>query len=142
MNKKVVFVDTSVFISALLSHTGGSAYILNILHDKISFCINEYVFEELNRIIQNKFSHLSLDSKLFLLLGIAEVKVLRNPTLHSISSIGKLISKEDAPVLAGALESSDYLVTLDNEFFHTDIVSYCKEKNLKIVKPKDLIQNF
>jgi|GEM_PF-2223432 len=43
MAKPCIFLDTSIFIAALLSKRGGSFYILTSLHAIVDFKISEYV---------------------------------------------------------------------------------------------------
>lgn len=64
--------------------------------------------------------------------------MLPNPSKDALSRLKKIISEKDAPILAAA-EGSDYLLTLDNEFFGERIAAYARSKNFLIVKPKDLI---
>ena len=47
MDKPSAFVDSSVFIAAILSSSGGSFYILNNFADKVIFKTNNYVLDEI-----------------------------------------------------------------------------------------------
>ena len=141
MRKPRVFIDSSVMIAALLSPRGGSYYILTQSDRHISFQINEYVFEELRRVLETKFmDRQNVSSALFLLLGLAGVSTEQNPRRREVHRAERLISANDAPILASALAGSDYLVTLDNEFFNPNVVAAAKEKGLTILKPGDLIR--
>ncbi len=141
MVKPVVFLDTSIFIAALLSAKGGSFYILNNLGEKVDLQTNEYVLKEIEDVLQNKFSHKSdMRTQLFLLLGTADVNILPNRPKPEITEAKKYISEKDAPILAAALANSDYLLTLDNEFFGEKIVEMAESKGLRILKPKGLIE--
>lgn len=143
MAKPKVFLDSSVIITALLSAQGGSFYILNQLQDFFAFQTNEYALAEIQTILQTKFAgKADLTTQLFLLLGIAGVKVLANPSKQEVIKAEKYISQNDAPILAGALANSNYLLTLDNEFLKTDILAVAKKKSLTILKPKDFIETF
>jgi hypothetical protein len=74
------------------------------------------------------------------LLGVAAVTVIPNPRKSEVTRFTKLISENDAPILASALRSSDYLVTLDNEFSGEPVRAAIDKKSLRAVRPKDLIE--
>lgn len=143
MDKPRVFLDSSVLIAAILSPIGGSAYILSNFHSLVSFQINEYVFEEIERVLRSKFfrqQHLHTD--LFLLLGVAGVEIMPNPSKQQVIEAQKWISRNDAPILASILLSSDYLLTLDNEFFKKEIgdLVACGPRSFIVIKPKEFIE--
>lgn len=143
MDKPRVFLDSSVLIAALLSPIGGSSYILGNFHSLIFFQTNEYVLEEVERILRSKFfrqPHLRTD--LFLLLGVAGIAIIPNPPKNQVVAAQKWISRNDAPILASALSSSDYLLTLDNEFFKSEIRNFVDReyKTFMVVKPKEFIE--
>jgi len=141
MGKPRVFVDSSVIVAALLSSSGGSYYLLTLLRDQFEFVTNQYVLLELEELLQGKFyKHIDMQNKLFLLLGVAHIKVQAFPSRKEINKLGKIISKKDAPILTGALAESALLVTLDNEFLTAKVSGYALKHGLKIVKPKDLIE--
>jgi len=143
MAKPRVFLDSSVLIAAVLSPIGGSSYALRNFHSFVSFQTNDYVLEEVERILKSKFSRQPrLRTDLFLLLGITSIEVMPNPPKQQVVAAQKWISRNDAPILASALSASDYLVTLDNEFFKSEIVSLADQENqrLIIVKPKEFIE--
>lgn len=141
MHKPIVFLDSSVMIAALLSGQGGSAFILNQLRWNFHFQINEYVLAEVQEIIKTKFSDRpNMSIQLFLWMGVNPIIVLENPTKKEVIKFSKYISKNDAPILASALNNSDYLLTLDNEFFGEKIMELAKKNSLTILKPKELIE--
>ena len=141
MHKPKVFLDSSVIITALLSSKGGSFYILNQLKDFFIFQTNEYALAEIQEIFRTKFiKYPNLRNYLFLLLGTVHVVILPNPSKIEITRVQKYISANDSPILAGATISSDYLLTLDNEFFNKHVMDFATQKNLIILKPKEFIQ--
>ena len=143
MDRPSVFIDSSVFIAALLSSSGGSFYILNNLADSVIFKTNNYVLDEINDVLNVKFSgQYNLYSTLFLLLSVAKIVVESNPLKGALKKFAKIISKKDAPILAGAISGCDYLITLDNEFLNEKVIGLARSKNLEILKPKDFIQLF
>ena len=140
-HKPKVFLDSSVIIAGLLSSRGGSFYILTTLSQYFYFQINEYVLEEVREIIKTKFSdRQNMQTLLYLWLGVCPIVVSENPTEKKVKEISKFISINDAPILASALKHSDYLLTLDNEFFGEKILSLANKKSLQILKPKELIE--
>ena len=141
MVKKRIFIDSSVIIAALLSPKGGSFYILSNLYDSFIFQTNEYAVEEMKLIISNKFkNNPGLMSKLFLLIGLSKMIILPHPDKDIVKRLQKYISKNDSPILASALLNSDYLITLDNEFFKDDILERAQKQGVSILKPKDFIE--
>ena len=141
MPKTKVFLDSSVIITALLSTSGGSFYILNRLHDDFIFQINEYALAEIHEVIRKKFDgDAQMQTQLFLLLGTAQVQILANPGARLVNMAARRISQNDAPILAAALQHSDYLLTLDNEFLQPSVVEMARKKSLIILKTKDFIE--
>ncbi|OGE84343.1 MAG: hypothetical protein A2846_03875 [Candidatus Doudnabacteria bacterium RIFCSPHIGHO2_01_FULL_49_9] len=143
MAKPAVFLDSSVIIASLLSTTGGSFYIINVLKKEFVLQTNEYGLNEIQKTLMNKFANqISLQSQLYLILGTAKISVLPSPTKQEERRTAKYISEIDAPILASALKHSDYLITLDNEFFKEEIVSLARKSSLNISKPKEFIEKF
>ena len=143
MAKPTVFVDSSVIISALLSSTGGRFYVLTQYRDLFAFQINEYALDEIQEILRMKFpGQLTIATDLFVLLGIAKVVVLPDPSKPDVTKAAEAISENDAPILASALRASDYLVTLDNEFFDASVLDRAEKGSLVIMKPKEFIEEF
>lgn len=141
MDKQRIFLDASVVITALLSTRGGSFYLLHQYRDFIMFQTNEYVLREVLRVLEEKFSSQThLRTQLFLLLGTAEVVILSNPPVQAVHLLMETISPDDAPILASALASSDYLLTLDNDFFTRSVLARAEKSNLLIMKPKAYIE--
>jgi predicted nucleic acid-binding protein len=141
MARPGVFVDSSVIIAALLSSEGGSSHILTQYQDLFAFQINEYVLAETQEILRSKFRDRPiLMTELFLLLGIAGISVLPNPSRRDVMRAAEVAPQNDAPILASALRSSDYLITLDNGFFTEPILAQGHDKSLTIAKPGDLLE--
>lgn len=140
MEKDKVFLDSSILIAALLSSQGGSFYILDQLFSIYELQINEYVLEETMRVLATKFHEKpELKTTLFLMIGIARIQILPNPSLKQIKNLEKVLNPEDAPILASAWEHSAYLISLDKDFFAHKVVEFIKNKNLLILKPREFI---
>jgi putative PIN family toxin of toxin-antitoxin system len=143
MLKPRVFLDSSVIISALLSARGGSFYIINIYKNDFIFQVNQYSLDEIHDILKTKFAHQpELKTKLFVLLGASEVEILSNPSKKLVKETLNYISENDSPILASALASSDFLITLDKEFFKAQITKLATTKSLQILSPKDFIETY
>lgn len=135
----VIFTDTSVLFSALLSRTGASAEILRFARDKkIQLLASEYVVDETRRVLKLKAPHLSM---IFEQILVEVITVLPDPKEKEIKKAGKIISdQDDAPILASAMKVKvDYLVTLDRKDFIADPEVAAKSK-LKIITPGALIR--
>jgi len=138
-----VFVDSSILIAAILSPVGGSFYVLMELKDKFEFKINEYVFEEVFRILDTKFiSKPELKTELFLIIGIANIEIFKNPLLAQVKKAEKFINRDDAPILAGSMESCSFLLTLDNHFLSKNMLEFATKNNINILKPKEFIEQY
>lgn len=138
---KRVFFDSSVIIAALLSSDGASYRTLSELPDAHTFQINEYVFEEVRRSIERKFRNQpALLSNLMSIIGLSGITILQNPTKEEVNKAESIISKKDAQILASALIGSDFLLTLDNEFFKPSVIQVAGENGLEILKPGDFIR--
>lgn len=143
MAKNRVFLDSSVLITAVLSSRGGSFYILTQLKNICEFQINDYVFEETNHILDSKFSSTpELKTKLILLMAAGEIRIFPNPSKKEIRTSARVIDKEDAPILASAINYSSYLLTLDNDFLKKEAVRFAQQKGLEILKSREFISIF
>lgn len=142
MPNQKTFVDSSVFIAALLSNRGGSFFILNNLRNYYHSVTNEYVMDEVLEAVDVKFSgRRELKSSLYLLVGLSDIEIVSNPSKSILKKISNMINKEDAPILASAiLEGCGYLLTLDNDFFENKLIDFANLSDLKIMKPKNFIE--
>ncbi|GIW66542.1 MAG: hypothetical protein KatS3mg095_0440 [Candidatus Parcubacteria bacterium] len=90
-------------------------------------------------VIERKFSFLL--SKLFEIITIGQILIVKNPTKKQVKSVEKLLPKNDAPILASALkENVNYLVTLDNDFIKKEVVDFAFKNKILILKPRDFIK--
>lgn len=141
MARDRVFLDSSVLIAALLSSRGGSFYILNQWRSAFEFLISDYIFEETMGVLNEKFiGREDLKDKLFLLMGLTPIKILKSPRSDELKILTNIINKKDAPILASALKHSSYFLTLDNDFFTEPVTKFSKKKGLFILKPREFIQ--
>jgi predicted nucleic acid-binding protein len=97
-NKKVI-VDSSVIISALISSKGPSYYCLISAKDKgYRLFISEFILKEILDVIERKFPNLLI--KLFEILTISEITILKNPNKKDLKLFEKLVEKEDTYYLS------------------------------------------
>lgn len=142
MVKPNVFLDSSVLITALLSEKGASFYLLMEYHERYQFIINDYVLTEILDVLKRKFSDRSdLPAALFLLLGVAGIKILSSPPDPELTSVSELIEADDAPILVSALGDCNYLLTLDQDFLKAAVIDFASQRKLIIQKPGDFLSN-
>lgn len=138
---RVVFLDTSVVIAALLSHTGGSARVIFEYSNKYHLVINDHVQDELTDLLPRKFAKQpELANELFVMLGLAQIEILTTPPLPQIRSLYHIINKKDAPILASAIHMCEYLLSLDDDFLQPPVTSYAKKYGLSICTPGEFLQ--
>ena len=137
-----VFLDSSVVIAALLSDRGASHFILTdpVLQENYSFSVSEYVVTELLSVISRKLP-LKVKDRLFLLLGVAGVGVLSNPSKNEVGDLISYVNQEDAPILASAMRHSNYLLTLDNDFLGKKTIEFCQNHGLTVMKPGEFLRH-
>lgn len=139
MKKTNVFVDSSVLISAILSSTGGSFYILQEYKEQCKFLINVYILDEILGVIQKKFPKRHLERSLFLLISTIPIYIVSDPPKQDISKFQKILPLKDAPIFASAIRHSSCLLTLDNDFLQEAVVVYAHKHKLNILKPETFI---
>ena len=96
--------------------------------------------EETIEVLRKKFpKQKELEHNLYLLIGFSKIEVLPNPQKNQLKPLQKIIEKEDAPILASAIDYCDYLLTLDNGFLTEKVRNFAESKSLKIFKPREFI---
>ena len=139
--KPKVFLDASVLITAVLSSSGGSFYILSQFKGDFEFQTNSFVFEEVVSVLDRKFpGRDDLKDNLFLLLGATPVRILADPPREAVTSLAAYINVEDRPILASALANSSFLLTLDHDFLTDTVIVFSQRNGLQISKPKEFIE--
>lgn len=128
-----LLIDSSTIYSALV-YSGRVMNLLDILIEKHSIVLSDYIFEELKRNIKNKLSTKNTAKALKQLKNLisnCEIKK-KNEYIHNLSKARKLISDKDAPILAcGMLPDIDHLISSDKEFWDV----YTSE--ISILSPKE-----
>jgi predicted nucleic acid-binding protein len=127
-----ILVDSSTIYSAIV-YSDKKINILDILIEKYTIVISDYIIEELKRNFNNKLtgSHKEKVMKqLDIFISNCQVKT-KNDYIQNIRKARKYISDKDSPILAcGMLPDIDYLLTSDKEFWNLKI------KDVKIITPK------
>ena len=133
-----VFIDTSVLLSACLSKTGASAFILGFCRKKkIKGIISKYVLSELKRNAE-KLDQLGKRRLNFYILQ-SHLIIVDNPTLEETKICEKVINSKDTPILAVAMKNKvNYLVTLNiKDFLLPKVKNFVK--SLIILTPRDFV---
>lgn len=132
-----VFVDSSVFFTAVNSPTGGSAKIFSLAGKKFNLFTSEVVLAEVERNVRKKLPRQSLE-RFFLL--VEKIKIIKQkPKKPLIAQAEKAIVKKDAVILAQAKQAkAKVLLTLDRKHFFTEKVGKFI-KPCKLKTPKDLL---
>lgn len=142
-NKRKIFLDSSVIFSALFSEKGASYFILHKIDDDgIELQMSEYVIREMYKVLKKKTEKEQklLFHKLFSSLAGAHITFVPNPGKKELLKLEGKISRNDVPILATALMHSDFLLTLDNEFFGDRIIELAAHEKLTILKPGGFLQ--
>jgi predicted nucleic acid-binding protein len=128
-----LLMDSSIIYSALV-YSGKVLNLLDILIEKHTIVLSDYIIEELKRNIRNKLSNKNKTKALKQLKNLisnCEIKK-KNEYIHNLPKAMKLISGKDAPILAcGMLPDIDYLVSSDKEFWNVHTLE------ISILSPKE-----
>ena len=125
---KRLFLDSSVFFTAVNSPTGGSAKLFT-LHG-VELVTSKVVLKEVERNVRKKLQTYHLER--FFLLAEKLSIIDQKPDHTAMSKARRIIVEKDAIILAEAKKAScDALVTLDRKHFMT-------EKVKKFLKPKEI----
>ena len=135
-----VFLDSSVLIAALLSAKGGSFYILDSYKDKFSFVTDEYVFGEVQEVIEKKLKRPDLRSSFLLTVGSVPVRIFPDARGAHFQTAKRTVNLKDAPILASALEHANYLLTLDHDFLNQKTKSCAESAGVSIYTPGEFIE--
>lgn len=126
-----VMLDTNVLISAFI-FGGKVRHALKILFETdCEIYISEYVDNEFNRIIHDKWSDRA--DKIYSLYR--SIDFIFCPSTSEV--LGQLRDEKDIPVLSDAIyHDVDILLTGDKDFLESNI------ETPKIISPSELLENF
>ena len=113
-----ILIDSSTMYSAI-AHPGKISGLLDLIIEKHSIVLSDYIIEELRRNLSEKLSGKKRVNALSRLNDFISYSIVKRKEeyLGNLSSAMNIISKKDAPVLAcGMLPDVDFLLTSDKEF--------------------------
>lgn len=131
-----VFLDSSVFFSAINSPSGGSAKLFTL--KKIDLITSKLVLVEVERNVRKKLLDYHLERFFFLAEKIKIVDLTVKQKL--INKAEEVIAKKDAAILSQAKQTrTNFLVTLDKKhFLKAKAIKFINP--IKALSPKDLLQ--
>ncbi|MDA1316975.1 MAG: putative toxin-antitoxin system toxin component, PIN family [bacterium] len=133
-----VYFDASVIIAALLSPSGASAKLVNLVKqgDIVGITSQTVIDEILSH--QSKLN--KTEQEIFECITTHKILVRNAILLNDIESLAHLmIDKDDAHVFVGAVQTgSDYLVSLDKKHILIPTIT-AQFPNLHICSPKALL---
>lgn len=133
---KNVFVDSSVFFTAVNSPAGGSAKLFTLKN--ITLVTSLLVLAETERNVRQKLEEYHRERFFLLVKKLTILNQLPKPRL--VAKAKKVIAQKDAVILAEAKQAkTDFLVTLDKKHFLTaPVVRFLNPQ--QVVTPKILIE--
>lgn len=145
MNKKpLLFLDTSVLMSAIFSRKGGAALIVDLAaRNAFKIVVTQAVITEARRKLKRKYSVAELMILYEILLPFQTRPAIKpSPWRSELEEFNQLIRDKDRHVLAGAKKYQvDYLITHDKKDFFTEKLH---KANLpfKILTPRMFLQDY
>ena len=130
-----VFFDTSVWVAAIFSNHGASFYLLNSHAQSTRYGIISSldVFEEGVETLSKKYpSRVQQFKELY-----SKVKpILTEPKRATIFTAASLVHPDDAPILAGAIESRSHVfVTLDKKHLLKQSDHILNKTGVRVISP-------
>ena len=128
-----LLVDSSTIYSAIV-YTGNVMDLLDLLIEKHTIVLSDYIVEELKRNFKNKLSGKNKNKalkQLKILISNCEIRK-KNEYIHYLPQARQMISDKDAPIIAcGMLLDIDYLISSDKEFWDV------RSEKVTILSPKE-----
>lgn len=132
------FLDTSVWIAAILSDRGASYAILEYaLQDRFVLVSSPDVYEEAVRNFKEKYP-----AQLFSFLAQFHRTrpLLVEPRRDTMLKAAEYVHPDDAPIFAGALEAvADHFVTLDRKHFLNHAAILHTHTGISVITPGDFL---
>lgn len=132
--RPLVFLDTSVWIAAILSDRGASHVIVErARRDEILVASAPDVFEEATRNLKAKYpGRLSAFVNAFELIH----PYLFAPSKKTVLHAATIVHLDDAPILAAAIEAkTEYLITLDRKHFLSQAREIERKTGMRVIAP-------
>lgn len=140
MKRERIFLDSSVWIAAILSESGGSRKILDTLRDQdLCILLSDRVKEEVLVNIGRKAP--SFLQKAHFLLSRQRIRVSGKASMKQIVPYLEILPKEDAQVFAEAYKArAIHFITLDQKHFIACRQKLQKLSGISIFTPGEFIQ--
>ena len=135
-----VFLDTSALIAGILSPTGAAHEVLRLCEAGIvQAVVSRQVLVEADRNLSAKVPSLLPEYRAFL-KQLSPV-VVEDPPLDAVKQAGAVIHRNDAPILATAIESqADFLISWNTRHFQKKSVqAYAR---FPILTPGEFLEAF
>ena len=135
-----VFIDTSALIAGTLSPTGAAHEVLRLCEAGVcQAVVSRQVLIEADRNLLHKLPSVLPEYRVFL-KQLSPV-VVEDPSIDAVDQAGGVIHRNDAPILAAAIEAHvDFLITWNTRHFQTKSVqSYAR---FPIVTPGEFLERF
>ena len=131
-----VFIDTNVLISAMISETSISRYLLLLLSEKHHLIICSYTLSEVSQVLIKRFPNkVAAWDKMLVAL---DFELAYTPTDLTKINTPYIRDEKDLPILASAIIAQpDILVTGDYDF-HTHEI----REHFAVYTPSEFIQYF
>ena len=135
-----VFLDTSALIAGILSPTGAAHEVLRLCEaGVVQAVVSRQVLVEADRNLSNKLPSVLPEYRVFLkqLLPV----VVEDPSIDAVDQASGVIHRNDAPILAAAIESQvDFLITWNTR--HFQIKSVRSYTRFPILTPGEFLETF
>ncbi|HJT21900.1 MAG TPA: PIN domain-containing protein [Nitrospira sp.] len=135
-----VFLDTSALIAGLISPTGAAHEVLRLCEaGVVQAVMSRQILVEADRNLAAKMPTLLPDYRLF--LKHLAPSVVEDPFPDAVERAGAVIHRNDAPILAAAVEAQvDFLITWNTRHFHKlSVRAYAK---FPILTPGEFLEAF
>jgi predicted nucleic acid-binding protein len=135
-----VFLDTSALIAGILSPTGAAHEVLRLWEaGVVQAVVSRQVLVEADRNLSNKVPAVLPEYRLF--LRHLSPLVVEDPSLDAVEQAGAVIHRNDAPILAAAIESHvDFLITWNTrDFKRKSVQTYAR---FPILTPGEFLETF
>jgi predicted nucleic acid-binding protein len=135
-----VFIDTSALIAGILSPTGAAHEVLRLCEaGVVQAVMSRQVLVEADRNLSQKLPALLSDYHAF--MTYLSPLIVDDPSTQAVEAAGKVIHRNDAPILAAAIAADvQYLVTWNTRHFQKKAVR--DHVQFPILTPGEFLEEF
>lgn len=136
-----LFLDTSVWIAAILSDRGASYVLIErARYKELTLISSPDVFEEGIRNLQLKYP---ASARLFFKVFQEIHPLLVQPLRKTVLRAAKIVHRDDAPILAAAIDGkTEILVTLDKKHFLSKATVIARKTGIQAITPGTFLQKY